>query len=164
MCWGRNYEEAFQAAYDLEKACGEYLANLNSEILSANKGDTEQVGSKVILNRSQILLDFAELTDEMRPYLDDFAQIVGPSMKVLPKDQDLAEQEAARGRSIIVRGVGAFCTARNLSDVQAISQIVEKNAMAFFAASITGAKPIKNLDCMRMRQRYLHQYAKLAKK
>lgn len=162
LCFGRDYKEAFQAAYQLETACGQYLKTIDRRILCENKGDIKQQGSHVLWNHSQILLDFAEVFGEMKPYLDDFAQIVGVKMRVLPRNQKAAEAAARKGESILVKGVGAFCVADTLEDAKAISMITEKNAMASFAARAAGGKPINPKECFLMRQNYVTNYAKLA--
>lgn len=161
LCFGSNYEEAFQAAYQLEEACGKYLKKTDRRIICRNKGDIFQQGRHIIWNRSQILLDFAEEFREMKPYLDDFAQLIGLKMRVLPKNQRAAESAAGKGESVLVKGIGAFCTADTLQDARAISMITEKNAMAAFAARSTGGKPIKPWECFLMRQNYRKNYAKL---
>lgn len=162
LCFGKDYEEAFQAAYQLETACGQYLKTIDRRILCENKSDIKQQGSHVIWNRSQVLLDFAEAFQEMKPYLDDFAQIIGLKTRVLPKNRQAAEASARRGESVIVKGVGGFCVADTLEDAKAISMIMEKNAMASFAARAAGGKPIKPWECFLMRQNYVKNYAKLA--
>lgn len=161
LCFGRDYEEAFQVARELEEACGQYLKKLDARIINGKRGDTKQQGPAVIWNRSQILLDFAEEALVMKPYLDDFAQIAGTKMRVLPKDQEAAERAVREGQSIIVKGIGAFCSADTLKNAEALSMITEKNAMAYFAARAAGGKPINALDRVLMRQIYLKKYSKL---
>ena len=160
MCYGRDYEEALAAACSLEEACEAYLKKLNPGILSRNKGDIREVGKHIIWNRSQILLDFAEKNKVMRPYLDDFAQLAGLKMDVLPQDQGAAEHAVRRGHSVIVRGIGALVTADTKEDALALSKITEKNAMAFFAARAVEGRPIKRRYCARMRRKYLRSYSK----
>ncbi len=161
LCFGKDDKEAFQAAYELERACGQYLKKTDSRIMCGNKGDMKQQGTHVIWNRSQVLLDFAAEFQEMNPYLDDFAQIIGSEMRVLPKNQQAAEDAVRAGESVLVKGVGAFCTADTLEEARAISMIAEKNAMAAFAAQAAGGRPIPSWECLLMRQNYLQHYAKL---
>lgn len=163
LCFGKDREEAFQAAYQLEEACGQYLKTIDRRMLCENKGDIKQQGPRVIWNRSQILLDFAEEFGEMKPYLDDFAQIIGLKTRVLPKDQQAAEAAVRKGESVLVKGIGAFCVADTLEDAKAISMITEKNAMASFAAKAAGGKPIKPWECFLMRRNYVKNYANLNK-
>lgn len=160
VCYGRDYEEALAAACSLEEACEAYLKKLNPGILSRNKGDIREVGKHIIWNRSQILLDFAEKNKVMRPYLDDFAQLAGLKMDVLPQDQGAAEHAVRRGHPVIVRGIGALVTADTKEDALALSKITEKNAMAFFAARAVEGRPIKRRYCARMRRKYLRSYSK----
>lgn len=161
LCWGSTYEEAFQAAWNLEAACSAYLEQLEPEIFQAPKEEPKQIGNRILWDRSRILLAFAEEKKEMRPYLDDFAQIAGKKLRVLPKNQKAAEKAVSRGKSVIVRGIGAFSTADTLSDAEALSSIVIKNAMAYFAARAAGEKPLGRRDCRKMRRHYVRQYSKL---
>ena len=108
------------------------------------------------------MLEFAKEASIMRPYLDDFAQIAGAELRVLPRNQKAAEQAVSQGESVLVKTVGAFCTADTLQDTRALSTIVEKNAMAYFAAKAGNGTPLDEQDCRKMRKNYLEYYSKLS--
>lgn len=162
VCFGRTYGEAFAAARSLEEACGVYLEKLDPRIISSNKGDIMQKGRRIVWNKTKVLLEFAKKESFMRPYLDDFAQIAGMEIRVLPRDQKAAEEAVGNGESVLVKGVGAFCTADTLQDTRALSTIMEKNAMAYFAAQAGAGKPLDEQDCKVMRKKYLEYYSHLA--
>lgn len=164
LCFGQNYEQAFQAAHSLEQACAAYLEKLDPRIMAGKKGDIMQKGRRIIWDRSSILLEFAKEAPVMRPYLDDFAQIAGLELRVLPRNQKEAEQAVGTGESVLVKSVGAFCTADTLQDTRALSAIMEKNAMAYFAAKAGGGKPLDEQDCRKMRKNYLEYYSGLAER
>ena len=65
---------------------------------------------------------------------------------------------------MLVKTVGAFCTADTLQDTRALSAIMEKNAMAYFAAKAGGAGPLDKEDCMKMRKQYVEYYSHLAER
>lgn len=163
LCYGSSYEEAFEAAYALEEACGNYLKQLGLGSTREHGTCEKEVAPAVIWNRSPAILHFAEegKGKAMKPFLDDFAQLAGRKMKVLEKDQKAAEREVSRGKSVIVKGIGAFCTADNADDAKALSMIAEKNAMAALATGKTGAGPLGARDCLIMRRNYLRRYSKL---
>lgn len=162
LCFGKTYQEAFAAAHTLEEACGAYLNKLDPRIISSNKGDIMQKGRRIIWNRTKVLLEFAKTESVMRPYLDDFAQLAGTEIRVLPRDQKASEEAVGNGESVLVKGVGAFCTADTLQDTRALSTIMEKNAMACFAAKAGEGEPLAEADCRHMRQKYLDYYSHLA--
>lgn len=164
LCFGETCEQAFQAVRSLEQACGVYLKKLDPRIMDGKKGDIMQKGRRIIWNRSSVLLEFAKEASVMRPYLDDFAQIAGPGLRVLPRDQKAAEQAVGRGETVLVKTVGAFCTADTLQDTRALSAIIEKNAMAYFAAKAGEGKPLDEQDCCQMRRTYLEYYSRLAER
>lgn len=161
LCFGKNYEEAFGAAYALEEACGAYLKKLEPAIFCSENEDSRQIADCVMWNRSHILLAFAQQETAMLPYLDDFAQIAGLNIKVIPRNQKLAEAAVRRGKSVIVKETGAFCTADSLEDAKALAMIAEKNAKAFFAARAGRGKPLSRRDCWKMHRNYVKRYAKL---
>lgn len=162
LCFGKTYGEAFAAAHALEGACGAYLNKLDPRIISSNKGDIMQKGRRIIWNRTRVLLELAKEVSVMEPYLDDFAQLAGLSIRVLPRDQKAAEEAVGNGETVLVKGVGAFCTADTLQDTRALSTIMEKNAMAYFAAKTGAGKPLGEQDCRVMRKKYLDYYSHLA--
>lgn len=162
LCFGKTYGEAFAAARSLEEACGEYLKKLDPRIISSNKGDIMQKGRRIVWNRTKVLLEFAKEETVMRPYLDDFAQLAGMEIPVLPRDQKAAEEAVGRGESVLVKTVGAFCTAGTLQDTRAMSAIMEKNAMAYFAAKAAAGEPLDEEDCRVMRKKYQEYYSRLA--
>lgn len=164
LCFGESYEQAFRTARSLEEACGVYLKKMDPRIMDGKKGDIMQKGRRIIWNRSSVLLEFAKEASVMRPYLDDFAQIAGLGLRILPRDQKAAEQAVGRGESVLVKTVGAFCTADTLQDTRALSAIIEKNAMAYFAAKAGGGKPLDEQDCRQMRKNYLEYYSHLAER
>lgn len=164
LCFGKDYQDAFAAVRILEEACGAYLKKLDPRIISSNKGDIMQKGKRIIWNRARVLLEFAKEASIMLPYLDDFAQIAGLEIRVLPRDQKAAEQAVGNGESVIVKEVGAFCTADTLQDTRALSTIMEKNAMAWFAARAGGGKPIDEQNCMKMRKKYMEYYSHLVER
>ncbi|MDO4545019.1 MAG: class II aldolase/adducin family protein [Bacillota bacterium] len=192
VCYGRDYEEAFQVAHELEKACGAYLKALGVEPWSFSEerpeGDAAAAGSEasgdrssaVLWNTSPVVLKFAEEEQELRPYLDDFAQLVGTVLKVREYTDDEIKEAPAAGTPLLVKGKGALCGAAEAGDAEAFSMVIEKNCRAFLAAQAgrggrTGrdaadgngcgaAKPIKHWECVLMRQIYLKKYSKLSQK
>jgi L-fuculose-phosphate aldolase len=103
----------------------------------------------------------------LKPLLDDFAQIAGASVAVV--DGEGAPDRlvrALRGRSaVLLKGRGALCCAGSREDAAAAALVLEKECLAYFAASARGpVKPIKPFECRLMRFVYLSRYAKKAQK
>ena len=161
LCYGADLEEAFQTALVLEEACCRYLQDTDRELFSLKEGTDRQPDKGAIWDSSPILLRFAKEQKEMLPYLDDFAQMAGLQIKVLPEDKNAARQAVQRGETVLVKGAGAYCTAETREDAKALAMIIKKNAMAFFAAQKTGAGPIPKEECKKMRSMYLNSYSKL---
>lgn len=162
VCYGSSYEEAFQIAKNLEEACGRYLEQLHPEITrhTASKEFIQNQHEKaVIWNCSPVVKAFLREGISLKPYLDDFAQMAGTSMKLAGPEG--IESAVKGGKSMLVKGRGALCVGRNVSDAEALSMLVEKNCKAYFAARAGGGKPIKFWECLAMRQFYLRKYSKL---
>ncbi len=155
VCYGRTCEEAFETALNLEKACGKYL-----EYIGVEPWDGEEDHFKLSWNQSPIIIKYASIRDSLPAYLDDFAQIIGTTLKVVDEDNFLAIDKAvADNKPLIIRGRGAMCNGRNSDDRKAISMIIEKNCRAALAG--LGVKPIGRAECMLMRQFYQQNYSKL---
>lgn len=162
VCYGGSYEEAFATCRSLEEACGRYL-EMRCSGISWNMASREIIQNQhekaVIWNCSPVVKAFLREEISLRPYLDDFAQMAGNGMK-LSGPEDI-EGAAKRVRPILVKGRGAFCVADNVSDAEALSMLVEKNCKAYFAAKVSGGKPLSTKDCLLMRKNYLQKYSRL---
>lgn len=158
VCYGKDYEEAFAVAKELEEACGDYLEELG---VPASKGDEEHF--RDLWNSDPAIMKYMEIRAGLPAYIDDFAQIIGPKLPVICGDEKKVEaaikKAQEKGRPLLVKGIGAMCNGDSADDCTAISMIIEKNCRA--ALTGLGVKPIKKLESMLMRQVYLRKYSKL---
>lgn len=177
LCYGSTYEEAFEVAETLEEACGIFLESLGvpswkgpgtvdatADAGCGRDGGASaggEAGEEPIWNDDPSILKFMEVRDVLRPHLDDFAQLVGTSLKVTDYDEKKTEKAIAEGKPLLVRGKGALCAAKERSDAEALSIVIEKNCRAALAA--IGSKPINRLEAAAMRQIYLRKYSKQSK-
>lgn len=157
ICYGKDYEEAFQIAHSLEEACADYLRDLGVE--PASPEDNYYDGD--LWNNSPVIMKFMEVRKVLKPYLDDFAQLVGTQLKVVEDDEAVIQKAIAEGTPLLVKGRGALCAAKEESDKEAISLVIEKNCRAALAA--IGSKPINPVESFLMRQFYLKKYSKRSK-
>ncbi len=105
------------------------------------------------------------------PLLDDFAQLIGTSVRsVDPASFDnpgSRAQEISRkfkGRSaVLIKGNGALCCGSTKSDAAAAVTVMDKNCKAVIVSALFGrGKPINAFECMLMRYIYLKRYSKKA--
>ncbi len=105
------------------------------------------------------------------PMLDDFAQIIGTSVRsAAPRSaeftgsaaENIARKMKGRG-AVMLKGSGAICCGSTKSDALAAAMIMDKNCKAIIASALFGqGKPINALECMLMRFIYLKRYSKKA--
>jgi len=113
---------------------------------------------------------FSTLGRELKPQVDDFAQIVGTDARCIKLDPERLAESAAqsvralKGRSaLLLEGEGVLCCALTKSDAEAIEMITQKNALAELTAMLFGcSKPINALESKLMRFIYLKKYSKQA--
>lgn len=109
---------------------------------------------------------------EVPAVLDDFAQIVGTSVRVaaysLPGSKKIVKEvsKAIKGRfACLLANHGAVCVGRNIDEAFVVAQILEKNCKAYIEASfIGGAKSINKFESYLMHQFYLRKYSKESEK
>ena len=118
-------------------------------------------GENVIWNDNPVIMRFMEVRKVLKPYLDDFAQLAGTSMKVIDESPKAIEEAIKNNSPVLVRGKGALCVAKEKGDAEALSIVIEKNCRAALAA--IGSKPINPLECALMRLIYLKKYSKQSK-
>ncbi|NTV89888.1 MAG: class II aldolase/adducin family protein [Clostridiales bacterium] len=215
VCFGRNAEEAFQAAIELEKAYDGFIfskfgskpsenQNKTFEAVRSEKGyliadptgkddiDSHEAKNEVkadseVSNElsailTQIFKDHKDINNiifttnsdivtaagcqnSLRPYLDDFAQIAGVSIKSVPSSNSEAASKALyKSSAVLLKDLGALCCGASQWDAGAVGMIVGKNCKAFCGASLFGRpKPLSFIDCRLMRFVYQKKYSKQAK-
>lgn len=183
LCFGKDYEETFEAAAQLEATCIAYLekkycecmetrdysdAALTKCVLKNHNIDADDLKPKKLsfeLPDNMIINDCKEAVAlsntqkiKLKPMVDDFAQIVGIQMQVVANNQKDMEKALKKADAVFIEGCGAVCAG---SDAEAVSMIVEKNSKAYLWAKLHGAvKPINALECRLMHTVYKMKYSK----
>lgn len=165
VCYGRDYDEAIEIAYTLEEACGRYLENLGVKAWDTASSEMALDAQQTLVNRygglwnsSPVIMKYMEARTILKPYLDDFAQLVGAQLKAVEEDESLIQLAIENGTPLLVKGKGALCAAKKESDCEALSIVIEKNCRAALAA--IGERPLHRWESLLMRQFYLKKYSK----
>lgn len=233
LCLGRDYDEAFSIAFDLEKACHEYILKRYYKISGKNCFNTEEMNdfalslrhekrevktsywrkypnskrikggfllyydnedegieirgtdhilmeetilnyaiydnhkeiNHIVFNNGSAVKAICDYAIELKPYLDDFAQIVGVMVKNIENDAIEVSKALEDASAVFIRNRGVVCCGRTKEDAIAVSMIVEKNCMAYISASLfEKTKPIDLDDSLLMRNNYIERYSKLKNK
>jgi L-fuculose-phosphate aldolase len=106
---------------------------------------------------------------EVPPILDDFAQIVGPSLRTadysLPGSGRMARAvvKAMRGRmAALLANHGAVAVGRDMKEALLCARMVEKGCRVFIEAEfLGGAKPLAPLEAWAMHKVFLAKYSKI---
>ncbi len=226
LCYGKNYEEAFLAARQLEEACESFLRinylmksgekeydpllRYQFYITQSGKGPaqmqkkvteyyssyrtpegfvlqrtkekvyrfTDPMPEEVLIhsmiyqkrkdinyiaqNKEPALVALSCAGKKLKPYLDDFAQIVGVDVRCSKDGSPKACIRALRKRlGVLIPGAGALCCAATRSDLQAVCIVMEKNAHTGIGAGIyQAAKTISRAECFLMHFVYQKSYSK----
>lgn len=142
--------------------------------LSEDPDLTEQVFNGIFEARPDILhirqlitpeiLTYSALGRDMATYIDDFAQINGPTMVCAPSDDPQAIVKAlGQNQGVLLTNGGALCCGSTEDDVAALALVTEKNAHAALIPTFFPGKeaaPVSLEDCEKMRKFYLEEYSK----
>lgn len=151
-----NAVEEFPASAELHRAVYACRKDVNS----------------IIHTKSPGVVEYSKIGGTIRPLLDDFAQIVGVTMRTGEYDPDNAKRTAKRivrklkGRNaVMLKNNGALCVAGSRYDAQAVQMVLEKDLRAETAANLIGkAKRVGRLDALLERTVYTLKYSKQAEK
>lgn len=180
LCFGIDYKATFEAAHDLEKICGDFIAEKTSQAANEPNHDharatalleerkceiIEKKGGEVVIISDPDVMRYSHMTNTLKPFLDDFAQIVGRKVQVTENEKGSVLQALQHASAVFVKDEGALCWGRNANDAAAVSMILRKNCKAYFTAFLfEKARPIPALECMLMRFVYLNKYSRLSEK
>jgi L-fuculose-phosphate aldolase len=132
--------------------------------------DRPEVGA-VVHTHSMSASTVAAAHREVPPLLDDFAQIVGPSLRTadyaLPGSGKMAKVvvKSMKGRTaVLLANHGAVATGRSIKEALLCARMVEKGCRVFIESEfLGGAKPLAPLEAWAMHKVFLAKYSKLDK-
>lgn len=179
LCFGKSYEDAFKAAHQLEIASGAFINENGGQIQAEQPDEIQPIpdeatvllaswnseGRKghILINTDFDVVRYSRLNSNLKPLLDDFAQIVGTKIKTIKNDPKLIFKALESVSAVMIKDIGAVCWGSNEADAEAVSMILRKNCKAYFASSAFGRpRYIKPLECILMRRVYLKKYSKMA--
>ena len=97
----------------------------------------------------------------LRPLLDDFAQIVGTVMKNVERDVLKVATGLKTSSAVFIRNEGALCLGCTKDDAEAVAMITEKTCKTLVGAALFNhVVPISWLECFAMRLVYKKKYSK----
>lgn len=172
--WGKV--EVLQVALRLDgtnyllTAPGKPLAELTDADISSHSGGDTLYGELLAKRKKvQVILltrqeYAAQVKEEIPPILDDQAQLLGVSVRVMQNEKKILS--ALSGRYATILGSGnSLCLGNTLDDAYVAAQLLEKTAKAFvLGKALGGAKSINKIEAWLMQQFYLLKYSKAAEK
>ena len=145
------------------------LAELTEQDISTDKNDsifhqifTKRKNVQVILLTKQ---EYAsQVKKEIPPILDDQAQLLGVSVKVVTDEHKIISSLSGRFTTILSCG-NSICLGSSIEDAYVAAQLLEKTSKAFIEAEyLGGAKSINRIEAWLMQKFYQFKYSKEAKK
>ncbi|NLJ79358.1 MAG: class II aldolase/adducin family protein [Tissierellia bacterium] len=229
LCIGRDYDEAFTVASQLEEACHEFIIDRYLEISGRESYDPQQMydfilslegkvegegqgmeclpsssrtktglilyyddGKEVEIKADNKYEDhsleveihraiydryedidyilfkstpdiraIARLGIDLKPLMDDFAQIVGTVARNVEANSGDILAALKRSSAVLIKDSGALCCGSSKEDATAVGMIMEKGCKAYIGASLFGRiKPINFMESLLMRFIYQKKYSK----
>lgn len=99
----------------------------------------------------EALIPNIEAGQDLKPFLDDYAQIIGVR----------AGRKVSRANLVVVDG-RALCLGSDMTDATAVESVLKKNARAARVAQASGRSPIAAWECLLMNVIYKVKYSKQA--
>ena len=179
LCFGKSYEDAFNAAHQLEIASGSFINENGGQIQTEHPNEiqpipdeaktlmeaweTEKREGHILINTDFDVVRYARLSSDMKPLLDDFAQIVGTKIRTVKNKPHLIFKSLESVSAVMIKDIGAVCWGTTEADAEAASMILRKNCKSYFASSAFGRpRYIKPWECILMRRIYVKKYSKMA--
>jgi L-fuculose-phosphate aldolase len=116
------------------------------------------------------ILTASKAGHEVRPMLDDMAQIVGASAKIASFGTPPAKKDAGsvlrglrRRSAVLLAGNGALCAGSTFDEAHAVAQVLEKGCKCFIESTFLGGGVVINrIERNLMRLVYVLKYSRAA--
>lgn len=124
----------------------------------------------IIHSKEDAIVASSKIGKTLKPLLDDFAQIVGVTVKcaefdpndTLKSSKKVAKKIAKKGtNAVLLKDNGAVCCGSNKDEASAAEMVMEKNCKSIVAGELFGSpKAIGKLDSVLMNVIYRVKYSK----
>lgn len=123
----------------------------------------------IVHNKSEAVMMVSRRANHMRPLLDDFAQLIGYSIRVPSnehgKDGQNYHNIKRNVNAIFSLNDGAYCVGKDEEDAMAVAIVLDKGCIAHTAVMRHGEGHYLSLwECYLMNRHYRKSYGKLADK
>lgn len=146
-------EQLSGAVVPIENAGTAYLAH---RLIYAARPEIRAI----VHSTAPATLTFSCTGRNLKPVLDDFAQLIGPSARCAATVRQ-ASRKLKNRNAVLLKNEGALCAAPSLDDAYATALVLEKNARAQIEGSfLGGVKRINPIEALFMRRVYLTKYSK----
>ncbi len=129
----------------------------------------EEVGA-IIHSQEDAIVAASKIGKTLKPLLDDFAQIVGVTVKcaefdpnnTLKTSKKVAKKIGKKGtNALLLKDNGAVCCGINKDEASAAEMVMEKNCKSIISSELFGkTKPISKLDSVLMNVIFRLKYSK----
>lgn len=117
----------------------------------------------IIHNASTEVVAVSRIGKTMKPLLDDFAQICGPTVKCATVKN--CAKKIKNKNAVLIKDQGALCCGANEGDAQAVDMIMSKSSLTLLTSKVFGkTKAINPVEAWLMRIVYTLKYSKQAEK
>ena len=123
----------------------------------------------IVHNKSEAVVTVSRRASHMRPLLDDFAQLIGYSVKV-PSNEHGRDGQSYHNIKKNVNAVfalndGAYCVGSTLDDAMAVAIVLDKGCIAYISVMRNGEGHYLSFwESYKMNRHYRKSYSKLADK
>lgn len=124
----------------------------------------------IIHSEKEAIVAASKIGKTIKPLLDDFAQIVGVTVRctefdpnnTLKSSRKVAKKLGGKSRNaVLLKDNGAVCCGCNKDEAQAAEMVMNKNCKAILAGELFGgSKPIGKIDSVLMNVVYRLKYSK----
>ncbi len=117
----------------------------------------------IIHNKSEAVVMVSRRANHMRPLLDDFAQLIGTSVKI-PNNEDEIYHNIKKNVNVVFSpNDGAYCVGSSFDDAEAVAIVLDKGCIAYVAVMRNGeGHYLSPFECIKMNRHYRKTYSKLA--
>jgi len=166
LCFGADYDKAFEVAYTLENVSEKIEEYILGEKIASKPDIIEKKDDFMLSVKTPYICKMSSIGCDLRSFIDDMGQIAGVKVRCMKEEaaSEYINQSKETSGAVMIKDKGAICFGTDWDEAYATALVLEKACEAAYLGRKTSTAPINCFVARKEHRLYVTGYSKLKNK